>query len=140
MTDAPKLAQDPAKRRLQGLRILVVDDDDGARNVLRSVLESDGAVVFAASSAAAAQEEVDRTVPDVVLVDLSMPVVNGFTFLEQLRSRPATAGGLVPAAAITGYLSGEDRARAFQVGFQAYLVKPVDLDELIGVVISLAAR
>ena len=124
--------------RLDGLRILVVDDEDGARDVLRSVLESEGAVVFAASSAAAAWQEIERSVPDLALVDLSMPIVNGFTFLEQLRSRPAEAGGLVPAAAITGYLSAEDRARALQVGFQAYLVKPVDLDDLIAAVIMLA--
>jgi CheY-like chemotaxis protein len=125
---------------LDGLRILVVDDDEPARRVLRLVLEAEGATVFAATSAAAAFQEIERERPDVALVDISMPIVNGFTFVEQLRLRPAVEGGLVPAAALTCYLSAEDRARATQVGFQAYLIKPVDSAELINVVRSLSAR
>ena len=125
---------------LQGLRILVVDDDEPARDVLRAVLSGEGALVFAVSSAAAAFEAIAQERPDVALVDLSMPIVNGFTFVEQLRLRSAEDGGQVPVAALTGYLSAEDRKRATRAGFQTYLVKPVDVDDLIAAVRSLTAR
>ena len=118
--------------------MLVVDDDRPAREVLQAVLEAAGAVVSTAGSGAAAWAEIDRSRPDVMIVDLSMPVVDGFTFVEQLRLRPAATGGLVPVAALTGYLSAEDRAHATRAGFQAYLVKPVEPTDLIETVTRLA--
>lgn len=101
-----------ASSALQGMRILVVDDEPASRDVIRYVLEREGATVAAAASAAAAFEFLDATTPDVLLVDLAMPVVDGFTFVEQLRRRPADAGGTIPVAALTGYLSSYDQDRA----------------------------
>lgn len=127
-----------ARLPLSHLHVLVVDDDASAREVLEAVLTADGAEVATAASAAAALESLSRRIPDVMLVDLSMPVVDGFTFVEQLRLRPADMGGRVPIAALTGYVSGEDRDRAYRSGVQAYLVKPVDAAELVDAVKSLA--
>ena len=73
-----------------------------------------------------------------MLVDIGMPVVNGFELVELLRGRPADRGGEVPVAALTGYISADDRERAVGAGFQAYLVKPVDPSELIATIRSLA--
>ena len=123
---------------LKDRRILVIDDDESAREVLRAVLEAVGAVVATASSGAAAWSEIDRSRPEVMIVDLGMPVIDGFTFVEQLRLRSVAAGGLVPVAALTGYLSAEDRAHAARAGFQAYLVKPVEPTNLIETVTRLA--
>ena len=128
----------PTAQPLKDCRVLVVDDDDPAREVLRALLEAAGAVVSTAASVAAAWSEIDRSLPEVMIVDLGMPIVDGFTFVEQLRLRPAAAGGLVPVAALTGYLSAEDRARATRAGFQAYLVKPVEPADLLDTVARLA--
>lgn len=119
------------KRPLSGLRVLVVDDNDDTRDVLQAVLESDGAVVSTAGSSSAALTALDGALPDVMLVDIGMPVVNGFDLVRQIRARPADRGGVVPAIALTGYISAEDRARATEAGFQAYLTKPVDERALV---------
>ena len=123
---------------LKNLRVLVVDDNEDACEALKAMLEAEGASVSTASSAAAALDHVDHHLPHVMLVDISMPVVNGFQLVELLRSRPADRGREVPVAALTGYVSSEDRDRAAEAGFQAYLVKPVDPSELINTVRSLA--
>jgi CheY-like chemotaxis protein len=123
---------------LTGISVLVVDDNDDAREILRAVLEAEGALIATAASAAEAFDYLDHAIPNMMLVDISMPVVNGFELLELLRLRPFERGGRVPAAALTGYISGEDRARANAAGFAAYLVKPVDPHELIAVVKSLS--
>ncbi len=125
--------------RLSGLAILVVDDEDDARDVLRMVLTEEGASVFAARTGAAALDQLEVETPDAVLVDLSMPVMDGFTLVGLIRQRPAHRGGLVPIGVLTGYISGEDRARAQQLGAQVYLVKPVDPGELISAILELAA-
>jgi CheY-like chemotaxis protein len=127
-----------AKVPLKDVRVLVVDDNGEACEALKAVLEAEGASVSTSSSAAAALDHVDQQLPDVMLVDIGMPVVNGFELVELLRSRPAGRGGEVPVAALTGYMSSADRDRAVAAGFQAYLVKPVNPSELIDTVRSLA--
>ena len=99
--------------------------------MLRHVLESQGASVLAATSGAEALSLFERDCPDAMITDLSMPRIDGFMLVEQLRRRPASSGGRLPVAAVTGRVSGADRARAFRVGVQAYLVKPVDPAELV---------
>ena len=125
-----------AKVPLKDVRVLVVDDNGEACEALKAVLEAEGASVSTSSSAAAALDHVDQQLPDVMLVDIGMPVVNGFELVELLRSRPAGRGGEVPVAALTGYISADDRERAIDAGFQAYLVKPVDPAELIATIKS----
>jgi CheY-like chemotaxis protein len=127
-----------ARLPLEGVSVLVVDDNESACEVLQAVLEAEGAAVSISSSGAAALELLDQSLPDVILADIGMPVVNGFELVRLLRQRSADRGGTLPVAALTGYVSGEDRERAARVGFQAYLVKPVDPLELIRTVKALA--
>ena len=127
-----------ARLPLKGVRVLVVDDNQAACEALQAVLESDGASVSISSSGGAALELLDQELPDVILVDIGMPVLNGFELVELLRSRPVERGSRVPVAALTGYVSAEDREHALRVGFQAYLVKPVDPLELLKTVKALA--
>lgn len=138
-SSTPDLVVAAAQLPLDGVRVLVVDDDEPAREVLKVVLEGEGAEVTTADSAAAALNELDQGRPDAMLVDLGMPVVDGFTLVEQVRQRTYREDAGVPVAALTGYVSAEDRERAARVGFQTYLVKPVDPAELVAAVKSLAA-
>jgi CheY-like chemotaxis protein len=128
-----------AKGPLSKLSVLVVDDDEAAREVLSAVLTAEGATVATAPGSEAAFAQIDCARPDVMLVDISMPAVNGFTFVEHLRRRTPAAGGDIPVAALTGYISSHDREHASRVGFQAYLTKPVDPAELVGTIKQLAS-
>lgn len=127
MTDA----QPDSRGLLDGLRILIVDDDEPTLDVSRYVLESEGASVRAATSGAEALSLIEHDCPDAMITDLSMPRLDGFMLVEQLRRRPASTGGLLPVAAMTARVSDADRTRALRVGIQVYLVKPVDPAELI---------
>jgi len=127
-----------AQLPLQGLRILAVDDDEPAREALKALLESEGAIVTTTGSPVDALRLAAEWHPDVMLVDLGMPIVDGFSLVESLRLLPADRGGSVPVAAVTGYTSAEDVAHARRAGFQAYLNKPVDPGELIEVIKILA--
>ena len=120
-----------ARLPLDGIRILSVDDDQTAREAIRDVLEAEGADVSTAGSWPDVLDQLDEAPPDVMVVDIGMPVVDGFTLVEQLRRRPAGRGGNVPCIALTGYMSLEDREHAFRSGFQAFLTKPVDADVLV---------
>ena len=122
------------KRPLAGLHVLVVDDNEDTRDVLQAVLEADGAVVSTALSSDAALKALDVERPDVMLIDIGMPIMNGFDLVRLIRRRPADSGGRVPAVALTGYISAEDRASAVEAGFQAYLTKPVDERALVDAV------
>jgi CheY-like chemotaxis protein len=127
MTDA----QGKPAGLLDGLRVLIVDDDEPTLDLSRLVLESEGAFVLSATSGAEALSLIEHHCPDAMITDLSMPSVDGFMLVEQLRRRPASGGGKLPVAAMTARMSGADRVRAFLVGVQAYLVKPVDPIELV---------
>ncbi len=125
---------------LTGVRVLVVEDDDDARELIAKVLETQGATVTTASSAYEALAALDGVTVDVLLSDIEMPGTNGYDLITQLRRRPAARGGTVPAAALTAYARTEDRLRALRTGFQLHLAKPVQPSELVAVVSSLAAR
>ena len=128
-----------ARLPLFGHHVLVLDDDKAAREVLQAVLEAEGANVVAVGTAAEDYLEIERTSPDVVVTDIGMPVIDGFTFVEQLRRKPVEAGGQTPVAALTGYLAAEDQEHAKRAGFQAYLLKPVEPSELIQTIKALAS-
>ncbi|MCU1384757.1 MAG: domain S-box [Acidobacteria bacterium] len=123
---------------LTGLRILIVDDDQDARELITEVLRSRGAEVTAAASAADAREAFDREPPDVMLSDIAMPGHDGLELIRAVRGRPAAAGGRVPAIALTAYARDEDRERSLVAGFDAHMAKPVDLDALVTTVARLA--
>jgi CheY-like chemotaxis protein len=126
--------------RLDGVRALVVDDDRETRELVTAALRQCGAGVSAAAGAAEALELFGEAVPDVVIADLEMPQMDGYTFIEAVRSRPRHRGGATPALARTAHASAAHRLRALRAGFQIHLSKPVEPYELAMVVASLVQR
>jgi signal transduction histidine kinase/DNA-binding response OmpR family regulator len=123
---------------LRGLRVLVVDDEGDARDLLREVLVEGGAVVATARSAAEGLELLQLFRPDVLVSDIGMPDEDGYSFLRKVRALPARDGGAVPAIALTAYAREEDRVRAISVGYMTHLAKPVDPQALLYAVGNLA--
>jgi len=125
---------------LTGISVLVVDDDDGSRDVVAAYLESRDAVVLTASSAAQAIEMVQRERVDVLLADIAMPHEDGYALIRRLRAMDARGIGAIPAAALTAFARDEDRKQTLQAGFQMHLTKPVDRRSLIEAVATLGRR
>lgn len=113
---------------LNGLRVLVVDDEADARELITAVLESYGIGIRAVASAAAALEELERFHPDVLLSDIRMPGGDGYSLIRQIRALEAEQGWHIPAAAVTAYLE-EDREKTLIAGFEAHLHKLAQPDE-----------
>jgi CheY-like chemotaxis protein len=128
-----------ARRGVEGVRVLVVEDEDDARESIAATLASFGARVTAAPSAAAGLVAVGAAVPDVILCDIAMPVEDGYSFVRRLRQLPHDGGGAVPAAAMTALASDADRREASAAGFQLHVAKPVDSDRLVEAVRALVA-
>ncbi|RYZ38308.1 MAG: response regulator [Myxococcaceae bacterium] len=125
---------------LQGLHVLVVDDEPDARELLSAVLESRGAVVFTAASAHEGFEKLRLFRPQVVLSDIGMPGEDGYSLLRRLRALPDDQGGQTPAIALTAFARMEDRTRALLAGFQMHVPKPIDPAELVSVLATLTGR
>jgi CheY-like chemotaxis protein len=128
----------PAPLDLGGVRVLVVDDDLDARELLTATLGYYGADVTAAESAAEALALLPEVRPDVLLCDIGMRLEDGYTFIRRVRALPADRGGLVPAVAVTAYATAGDRARAVSSGFQLHVAKPFDPLDLARTVQRLA--
>jgi CheY-like chemotaxis protein len=126
--------------QLQGTRILAVDDDRDALALLREILETTGATVTTADTGRAALAALERTIPDVLLLDLGMPEMTGFEVIERVRHSDNPRIRAVPAAALTAYARSEDRTKALRSGFQLHLAKPVDPGELMAAMAALAKR
>jgi signal transduction histidine kinase/ActR/RegA family two-component response regulator len=125
---------------LNGLRVLVVDDEADTCELLQFILEGCGARVKTASSAAAALEAIAEEVFDVLISDIGMPDEDGYSLIAKVRALSKERGGKVPAAALTAYASEEDRIRVLQSGFQTHVPKPISPNELVAVVANLAGR
>jgi CheY-like chemotaxis protein len=129
-----------AANELRGVRILLVEDDEDTRDVVGRLLAAAGASVLAAGSAAEGMEVLRSERPDLLLVDIAMPVEDGLSFLRRVRGLGADQGGLTPAAALTARAVLEDRLESLKAGFQAHMAKPVPPMELIEVMVTLAGR
>jgi PAS domain S-box-containing protein len=125
---------------LHDVTVLVVDDQEDARELMCAVLGRCGAHVVAVESTAAALEAMDRCRPDVLLSDIEMPGEDGYSLIRKIRERPPEQGGTVPAAALTAYARTEDRLHSLRAGFHRHVPKPVQPDELAEIVASLAGR
>jgi len=119
-----------SQRSLKGVRVLIVDDEPDARDMLTVVLESRGAEITAVASARQALEALEWVRPDVIVSDIGMPDQDGYELMRNVRARDVRRGGSVPAIALTAYARGEDRQSAFAAGYQRHIAKPVDPDEL----------
>jgi signal transduction histidine kinase/ActR/RegA family two-component response regulator len=123
---------------LAGLKVLVVDDAEDAREALSVLLGHYGARVTAVGSVDEALDVLERDRPHVLLSDIAMPDEDGYTLIRKVRSLDAARGGLVPAAALTAYATPEDRLKALHAGYHDHLPKPVDPAVLVETVASLA--
>ena len=132
-----------ASPTLEGLQILVVDDEADALELLNTILQNNGAEVIAVASVKQAltiiETATDRS-PDVLVSDIGMPDEDGYSLIRKLRQLEAQRGGKLPAIALTAYAASDDRRQALLAGFQMHLTKPVDAAELVAVIASLTGR
>ena len=126
--------------RLDGLRVLAVDDDADARALIGETLEPAGAKVTTADSVVRALELLPSVRPDVLIADIGMVGTDGFELIRRIRAARDDEMRTVPAVALTAYARAEDRVKALQAGFQMHLAKPVDPAELIVAVAALAKQ
>ncbi len=124
---------------LRGVRVLFVEDEEDARDLVATVLRRAGADVLTAVSVAEALALCDRERPEVLLSDLEMPGEDGYSLIRKLRSSPEPRLSAMPAAALTAYAGYEDAKRAREAGFDVHLPKPVQARELVAVLAALAS-
>ncbi len=123
--------------QIEGIRVLVVDDEPDARALIKRLLEDCKALVTVAASAAEAFESLRAAPPDVLVSDIGMPHEDGYSLIRRIRALDADRGGRVPAVALMAYARSEDRMNAVMAGFQHHVAKPVEPAELITMVASL---
>jgi signal transduction histidine kinase len=126
--------------KLEGLRVLVVDDEPDTRAVISAVIATAGAEVRTCASAYEALEALADWKPDVLMSDIGMPGEDGYSLIRKVRSLSAANGGRIPAAALTAYAREEDRQRVLAAGYQMHVAKPISSSELIATVANLAGR
>ncbi len=126
--------------KLNGLRVLIVDDEADARQIISTVIAQTGAEVKTCESAHEALQTLEEWRPDVLMSDIGMPGEDGYSLINKVRSLPAERGGQTPAAAFTAYARDEDRNRALAAGYQMHLAKPVSSGQLVAVIARLAGR
>ena len=127
-------------RSLDGLRVLLVDDEADAREIISTVILRTGAEVKACISASEALTKLAEWRPDVILSDIAMPEEDGYSFIGKVRSLPRDKGGETPAAALTAYARDEDRVQALAAGYQMHIAKPIGASQLVTMVAKLAGR
>jgi signal transduction histidine kinase len=128
----------PRDIRLDGVRVLIVDDDEDSRELIALMLAEQGAAVSCATSADEALDLFGERPPDVLVSDIGMPDVSGYALMRRVRGLPGARGGKTPAIALTAYARAEDGRRAFAAGFQAHVTKPIDPEGLVALVANLA--
>jgi signal transduction histidine kinase/ActR/RegA family two-component response regulator len=129
-----KVSNPNDEKHLKDIKILMVEDDPDSRQVLQLVLEQSGANVKSVGSAKEALTTLTalaEDLPDVIVSDLAMPVEDGYSLINQIRKLPETEGGKIPAIALSAFVAGENKERAYNSGFQKYHTKPFDPDGLI---------
>jgi len=126
--------------RLDGVHVLLVEDDDDSRKLLGTMLRRYGARVTATKSAAEALEAFEGELPDVMISDIGMPDQDGYELIRKLRTLPVEKGGATPAIALTGYASRKDRERALGSGYQQHMAKPIEQVDMIRSIAALIGR
>jgi CheY-like chemotaxis protein len=123
---------------LDGLRVLVVEDDPDIRFLLTSILKQAGADVASAESAASGFSTLCGFRPQLLVSDIGMPLEDGYSFIRRVRELGAHRGGSIPSIALTAFTSERDRAQALRAGFTLHMGKPVEAIELVCAVKTLA--
>jgi CheY-like chemotaxis protein len=126
--------------RLDGVHVLLVEDDDDARKLLGAMLKRYGARVTSTKSAAEALRVFEGELPDVLISDIGMPDQDGYELMRKLRELPPEKGGNTPAIALTGYASRKDRERALNSGYQQHIAKPIEQADIIKAIAALIGR
>ena len=134
------LPADDSPDRLDGLKILVVDDEPDTRELLKQGLEYCGAKVKVVGTAAEAVDGLVTFLPDILISDIGMPEVDGYDLIRQIRELPANMGRKIPAIALTAYTRVEDRLAALRAGYDMHVPKPVELTELVAVAATVVRR
>ncbi|HEY8516681.1 MAG TPA: ATP-binding protein [Candidatus Binatia bacterium] len=134
-TDDPPAQQ---YARLDGLVVLIVDDEPDTLDVVGEVLRSAGAQVVTATSATDALEKFEHRAPDVLVSDLAMPGEDGFALIRKIRARDPERGGRIPAIALSAYSGAEDRRQSLNAGYQLHVAKPIEPHELVKVLHELS--
>src|SRR5262245_22114722 len=128
---------------LDGLRVLAVDNDSDARDLIKTILTQYGAVVETAGSTSQALTFFERTEewqPELLISDIEMPEADGYQLIRELREMESRRGRRSPAIALTAYALTEDRLRSLSAGFDMHVTKPVEPIELLTIVASLTGR
>ena len=121
--------------RLAGIQILAIDDEIDSLELLNLVFQQEGANVTAVSSAKEALEAIERVTPDLIISDIGMPKIDGYTLMNQIRSLPQ--GKQIPAIALTAYAGDVDRQHSLNAGFQHHIAKPINIDRLLDIALKL---
>jgi len=125
---------------LKGLRVLVIDDEEDARELLTIALTGSGADVKTSATVQAALETLNRWKPNVIVSDIGLPGEDGYDLMRKVRALESAQGGTIPALALTGYASAEDAERARESGYQTHIAKPVSPTDLVVAIANLAAE
>lgn len=137
VVEMPEMSAVPLPTELEGVRLLVVEDELDSREFLVEVLTQGGAIVSQAANADDALALAERETFDIIVSDIGLPGTDGMQLLRSIRKRP---GKQIPAIALTAYTRAVDRTRTLQAGFSAHVPKPVDKEELLTVIASLVGR
>jgi PAS domain S-box-containing protein len=127
-----------ATESLDGIRVLVVEDEPDTCDYLDQFLRNHGADVMCVRSAKEALAQLAQSKPDILVSDIGLPDIDGYELMQRIRRLPADSSGAIPAIALTAYARSEDRTRAFRAGYQAHLAKPVEPAELVATIVSFA--
>jgi PAS domain S-box-containing protein len=133
----PTQVQAHLEMRLQNVQILLVDDDTDTREFEAFLLEQQEATVIATASGREALQALDRSLPDVIISDIGMAEIDGYLLMQQIRLRPPTQGGTIPAIALTAYAAEIDQKKALQAGYQKHLTKPLEPEQLVSAIVTL---
>jgi PAS domain S-box-containing protein len=122
---------------LDKVHILLVDDDTDTREFEAFLLEQHGAKVTTVASGLEALQALEQLMPDVIVSDIGMAGMDGYSLMQQIRSRPPTEGGTIPAIALTAYAAEIDQKKALQSGFQKHLTKPLEPEQFVSAIVTL---
>jgi CheY-like chemotaxis protein len=129
-----------ASRLLDGLRVLVVDDEQDGREMLAILLRSHGALVATAESAEDAMAALDRQAPELLISDIGMPHADGYQLMRNIRKSAPEPWRSIPAIALTAFARAEDAAKARDAGFHTHLAKPVEPVRLVASIVALVNK